>query len=409
MKKQTIKANVFALSLLIASSAVAQVSGSGQNSSQQPSFPTKVKVEKFKSTNLQFKANQPLKIDASAISQKLGQNIQNFKADAKIQSMGGINGGGGSGVVFPDESVRFVDTLDEDSFIRAESSALNFTQVRTKIFKPVRYVRVLAKEDTHFFDCASSVLEQYSSEFPVLNSLVASLPEVQVLQVNFQLPTVSNSTNYAALNLKFPIIASASSRLPSDRQVALAVYANNQVWVSSPLYRRLNDSCGISIHEALRQLNYGHFLTTQLTQDEIEAATRYFLGKSLVQDREQLFSAKNKFTATRMTASDYEEEIAKQEKLAKGALKEILALGSKPSSESEASAWEQKAQTLGDQLDKASARVSKLTAHSVSAGLSKPDIAGIVSTGIVENVFVTKGLVEPRKDGRSWDIYNLDR
>jgi len=276
------------------------------------------------------------------ISEKLNKR-ELIKADLKQEelkslrlkgasSLGGTSGGGGSGVAFPDGQVKLVDLLDEAELAQAKQIGLSYDQVIQRYYKPQPYVRQLGQDDKNFFACAVQVLSSSTTVYPSLQPLIQILPKAQTVQIQFQIPVMPAGPQYDALPLKFPLLSSASALLSADRQVALATYVNDQVWVPARLYSRLDPTnrCGLSVHEALRHLNYAKILRRNLTQEEIEVATRYFMNRSQSSDTAMLVSVNSKLKDVNPTAADYEQLEKSSDTEATRLLAELEAMGGRP-------------------------------------------------------------------------------
>lgn len=190
--------------------------------------------------------------------------------------------GGGDAVVFADGTVRLVDLLSPEEVEKSKSNMLIRAEVTARFYEPNRYVRQLGKAYPQFFDCAIQQLRAKASESEFYQVLAKKLSDAQVFQVQFQSEFAPSEEALRKANLPVPIVGSPSPRISTAAQQPLASYANNQIWISQRLFEKLSsdDRCGLSIHEALRQSNFSGVLQKELTTQEIEVATRYFMGKN---------------------------------------------------------------------------------------------------------------------------------
>lgn len=317
---------------------------------------------------------------------------------------GGSHGGGGSGIVLANGDVRFVDLMTEAEIFSAKSQALGFKDVVDVFYKPNQYVRQAATEDKAFFACATEVLNAHSADFPVFKKLVASLPRVEVLEVQFPIVTTEDGPAYERLALKYPIVSTASNRLPADRQQALATYVNGQLWIAARLQSKMRteDRCGLSVHESLRHLNFANMIETPLSQDEIETATRFLMGDEPRATLQNVIA--QKLSRPKATTTDYDVQAELAYQAAKDGLRKLLALGPKPDDATAAQKWEIEASRYQDQVNRASAAQSHLSAKAILSGLDAPEIKSVLSTGLVDRARIYGGLTTPLNGSKRWDL-----
>ncbi len=325
---------------------------------------------------------------------------------SSISSAGGSHGGGGSGAVMPSGEIRLVDLLSDQGVAQATELGLGHAQVLDKFYRPQQFVRQAAVVDMNFFRCASDIFEKKSARLPVLTRLNKTLAAVRVLQIEFQILTSNEGADYDSLRLNYPLLSTASHRLPLNRQVSLATYANNQLWISRRLASKLStfDQCGLSVHEGLRHLNFSNLLVIPLTQDEIESATRLFMGLEIDCSIEKIIT--KKLSKEMFTSEEYFKAALNWNQKATSALNKMLALGARPLNDAAATLWDQESALYQNELNFASAQNSKMTANSIVTDLDAPSWRSTVSTGIVERAMVDGTLIHPLQSGKRWDVIN---
>lgn len=325
---------------------------------------------------------------------------------------GGSHGGGGSGVVLPNGDVRFVDLLSSRETADASVTALGLTEVRKRFYNPNRSVTQLAQRDPSFFKCAATVLSRSVAVYPVFEKLIAELPQAEVLQVQFQIASIEESATRAIISsLKVPAVSTASHRLPMERQAALATYANNQVWVTNRLYARLSatDQCGVSVHEAFRQLNFSNVLPTALTQDEIEVATRHFMNAALSEDSQAWSQISTKLLSADLqntTCANKRSFEAERSRLMAALSENMKELSSEPGATPRYKALVKGDTEILEQL-KALA-VCRLNAIDTQIG-QDPPMEMVINSGIIASSMLGEILTTPLTDGSHYDVITLKK
>ena len=329
-----------------------------------------------------------------------------FLAPGAAFAEGGGSTGGGSGVIFSDGRVQFVDLMSSHDVATATSNALEFQDVVSKFYTSNQFVKQAATLDAGFFSCASSVLNAQAARFPVLLKLTADLSKVVVLQTQFQIVTVPASEQYEKLNLPLPILSTASNRLPAIKQAALATYADNQLWVANRLYTRLSsqDRCGLSLHESLRHMNKMGLLETNFTQDEIEAATRMFMGLG------QSAAVATKLRHPTLTMAEYDAVATAADAKAEVLSKQRWALlQAKPSEVARIAAWEQRLEANDNAYVREQSVACIARSHWGSARLNSPEMSNALS-GLTEAVYakpeILAALTTPLRGRKFWDVVN---
>lgn len=227
-------------------------------------------------------------VSGQAFSQ--GLNLMKFlmtcfvtvSMSATLFAAGPGSSGGGIGVVSLGGQVRFLDLLPSTEI---ESSSLaNSAQINQLLYSKKKLVKQLGVLLPDFFNCSVARLSAFQNDFPVLRNLVEYLRRVDVVGVQFRLASMESGV--AEINSIFPVAGSYSSRIPVELQETLAAFGKGKLLISLRVYERLSeiDRCGLAVHEALRELDFSDDLAIGLTTEDIEVATRYFMGFSFEND-----------------------------------------------------------------------------------------------------------------------------
>lgn len=186
---------------------------------------------------------------------------------------GGAGGpGGGMGTVDHHGVVRLVDTFD------GNDNLLSSKEIKEKFWlQENRYVKSPASIETDFFACAQMKFQ--SVNLAAVRQLGKDLNKIKVMAIEFPLSAIGNEEN-SDNSYPLPIFANYSDRVEKTYQVPLAAFSHSRVWVVKRLVSRMPkpDRCALEVHEALRFLNFTNGLKEQLTTDEIEMATRFFMS-----------------------------------------------------------------------------------------------------------------------------------
>ncbi len=311
---------------------------------------------------------------------------------------GGTCGGGGQSVVLSKDEVHFLDLLPEN-WLRSNSPMLvKHSDVLQMFFYNHPYVRHLAKSDTNFFDCATQQFRKYLGNSLTYERVKRLLSETQVMQVEFPLHSLPQNI-YQQLDLAAPYFASDSARLVHDDQQTLAAYADNQLWVSRPLYEKMNGlyQCGLAVHESFRQINFAEMLEVALTTDEIELATRLLMGRldADIDTQAAIKNVETKISHVKPGESLYDQADAADEKANK--LRDELSLKKLTA---------KRARQLNQEISDLQNQSDNLRTGGVAASLSHPIAKQTIRLGI-RNIFMQ--WTEELPANQYWDIRTLQK
>ena len=197
-------------------------------------------------------------------------------ANVSTMDEGSGHSGGGSGIILKDGSVHLVDMIKNSIDPTQIASEEEITKM---FFEKNRFVKTLAQKDEHFFDCAINKIS--ATNIFHKNIWIASLKSSRVLKVELPLFSIKNSveSSNALESQAFPILADASSSI-NVKQVALASYNRGDLWVQKRFYEKMseNEQCALSMHEAIRHLNFYYNLKTPFSTSDIETLTKGVMG-----------------------------------------------------------------------------------------------------------------------------------
>lgn len=235
---------------------------------------------------------------------------------SSLSSLAGTgSSGGGSGIILKDGNILLVDLVQPQNIdynmIASEEEISNL------FFKKNRYVKKIAEKNEAFFNCAIQTLSKTHLVFK--DSWSASLKKVRVLNVEF--PLFQNQSTEILENQSLPLFADRSERLQHIPQVALASYNKGDLWVQKRFYQALPNvtACALSLHEAIRHLNFMFLTKKPLSTTEIEEATNDLINNRLADFEhkisshfvisEELNGVSEFITQTRMKLVEYSNEL----------------------------------------------------------------------------------------------------
>jgi hypothetical protein len=370
-------------------------------------------VYDFVATNLRANAKPSLsqtqrnQINAKQLDQQSLQQIQQRLKATLQQRSGGSDSGGGSGVVLHNGQVRFADLLTDGEIQQISQSALSASEIRKRFFASDRYVKQLAETDMHFFDCATSVLASQKHNFAAIPLLLNVLGDAEVFKIQFQLPQVSSSS-INKLNLDQPLVGTYADRVPEEFQTLLAAYANNQLWINARFISKMSseDRCALSVHEAFRQLNYSGVLKTNLSQSEIEVATRYFMRKDSHEDSDILEQVVEKLKNPEISIAHLKQLADEKEQEADELLQQLENLGPRPA-DVRGAAWDKQRQYLQYRISVLTNEASSLSSMVVIKALQQPKLKELAREKFAESAAIQDALLTPLPYGLYWDVLEL--
>ncbi|MGZ3780822.1 MAG: hypothetical protein ACXVCY_09270 [Pseudobdellovibrionaceae bacterium] len=345
-------------------------------------------------------------MQSANVSQRNQNSELISKTDGKhsrFPSTGPGDGSGGQSIVSSENEVRFLDLVSKYDLEKKISAGKLKAQseVQYDFFNQSPYVGQLAFEDSHFFDCAIEILNQHQNEHPVFKDLIESLKDVDVFQVEFWLPNMAEAFYLSSINQAIPYIASASNRTSVHFQSTLAAYADNQVWISKRLTQRLSqsDRCGLSVHEALRHLNFSGLLTAHLTTTEIEVETRRLMAVPEFEKDSISKSASNKLNSRTPSYELINQTADKLQYLA----------GIYCDRQAELNYEGAKAIELGSLCTNLSAQASALRTEAVDGILKTPRLRQLTKLGIFLPGQLKGALCKKLESNEVWDITRLQK
>lgn len=320
-----------------------------------------------------------------------------------------VSTGNGEEVVLASKgkvSVRFVDMVSDAELPTQPSQVLDSQQV-AKHFYPDSTVKKAADPIENFYSCALGVLKPYAERYPAIQTILERAPAVRAYQVEFFLSYNALPTD-AIRNQIDPMTAEPSERLLQQWQQPLAIYANNQLWVSK-LSALLSpeDRCALQVHESFRLLNNAAILASPLTTPEIEALTRHFMdAPPTARDLTILSGALDKLAhgLSESAISDQLHEI--QERIE---MLEQLYGASCGKPQTHAKGYERAFQ----QIIRLRGQYVELNTNLVGATLGRPNIQDNVKHGIQGQSFGTVAedqlLTHPLGLSRCWNVFTMQQ
>lgn len=178
---------------------------------------------------------------------------------------GSGSSGGGSGFLLENGSVVLADLINANHSVFKESDNEYQKREYELLYKANRYItqdEAIVDEQSNFFNCALSHIE--NSDFSALKVILPYLKDSLVLRLNIQIEPFFKYLLYGPRNSKARLVA---------------VYMNSTVYLNERLYSRMDNEskCGLAIHEAIRAFNDFEILPLHISENEIQALTRYLL------------------------------------------------------------------------------------------------------------------------------------